>query len=82
MIDVTCPACDITYHADEAHIGRGLQCKVCGKILQVERPPSSLSNPGREVLDRIILGDRPKPAIYDHLKTGHRETHSGTLTPA
>ena len=26
------------------------------------------------------LSDHPKPAIYDHLKTGHMETHSGTLT--
>jgi hypothetical protein len=28
------------------------------------------------------LSDHPKPAIYDHLKTGHMETHSGTLTTA
>jgi hypothetical protein len=28
------------------------------------------------------LSDHPKPAIYDHLKTGHMETHSGTLTAA
>ena len=37
MIDTTCPACDIIYHADEAHLGRGFRCKVCGKILRVER---------------------------------------------
>ena len=29
-----------------------------------------------------ILSDHPKPAIYDHLKTGHTETYSGTLTTA
>jgi hypothetical protein len=29
-----------------------------------------------------ILSDHPKPAIYDHLKTGHMETYSGTLTAA
>jgi hypothetical protein len=28
------------------------------------------------------LSDHPKPAIYDHLKTGHMETSSGTLTTA
>jgi hypothetical protein len=28
------------------------------------------------------LSDHPKPAIYDHLKTGHMETYSGTLTAA
>jgi hypothetical protein len=36
VIDITCPSCDITYHADENHIGRGFRCKVCGKILAVE----------------------------------------------
>ena len=29
-----------------------------------------------------VLSDHPKPAIYDHLKTGHMETPSGTLTAA
>jgi hypothetical protein len=57
VIDVTCPACVIIYHADEAHIGGGFRCKVCGKILRVERLPSYVSNPGREVLDSIIAGD-------------------------
>jgi hypothetical protein len=37
VIDITCSACDITYHADETHLGKGLRCKVCGKILLVER---------------------------------------------
>ena len=37
MVDITCPSCDIIYHADETHIGRGFRCKVCGKILRVER---------------------------------------------
>ena len=31
-------------------------------------------------LDSTCLSDHPKPAIYDHLKTGHMETHPGTLT--
>ena len=30
----------------------------------------------------LVLSDHPKPAIYDHLKTGHTETPSGTLTTA
>lgn len=30
----------------------------------------------------FTLSDHPKPAIYDHLKTGHMETYSGTLTTA
>lgn len=38
MIDITCPACNITYHADETHLGRGFRCKVCGKIIRVEHP--------------------------------------------
>jgi len=29
-----------------------------------------------------VLSDHPKPAIHDHLKTGHMETDSGTLTAA
>ena len=37
MIDITCSACDIIYHAEETHLGKGFRCKVCGKILLVER---------------------------------------------
>ena len=33
-------------------------------------------------IDVSLLSDHPNPAIYDHLKTGHMETHSGTLTTA
>ena len=36
MIDITCPSCNITYHADETHIGKGFRCKVCGRIIRVE----------------------------------------------
>jgi hypothetical protein len=60
VIDITCPSCDITYHADENHLGRGFRCKVCGKILRVERPPSSLSNRGPEILNRIITESESK----------------------
>lgn len=37
MIDITCPRCETIYHADENHIGRAFRCKVCGKVLLVER---------------------------------------------
>jgi hypothetical protein len=49
VVDITCPACDITYHADENHLGRGFRCKVCGKILRVERPELA-SIPLQEVM--------------------------------
>jgi hypothetical protein len=47
VIDITCSACDIIYHAEETHLGKGFRCKVCGKILLVERqeiPPSLLQD--------------------------------------
>ena len=46
-------------------------------------PYSKLRGPYGELVQTVpALSDHPKPAIYDHLKTGHMETYSGTLTAA
>ena len=37
VIDITCPACNTIYHADETCIGLEIRCRVCGRILRVER---------------------------------------------
>jgi ribosomal protein S27E len=35
MIDIPCPGCDQTYHADEGHAEREFQCLTCGRRLRV-----------------------------------------------
>src|SRR5579862_3021954 len=37
VIDIECPACNTIYHADETCIGLEIRCRVCGRILRVER---------------------------------------------
>jgi hypothetical protein len=57
VIDVTCPACEIIYHADESQIGQGFHCKVCGRVLLVEHQSFPLSADGRKVLEHVIARD-------------------------
>ena len=62
MIDITCPACDIIYHADETHIGRGLRCKVCGTILLVERQSLGPTAPRQvEHVSATVAGRESSP---------------------
>lgn len=42
MIHITC-ACGETYHADETHIGRAIECSRCGRILAIQAPTASAS---------------------------------------
>ena len=47
MIDITCPACNTIYHADQTQIGLDIRCRVCGRSVRIERQriaPSLLNN--------------------------------------
>ena len=38
MLTLHCE-CGETYYSEERHIGRGITCKKCGRLLRVERRP-------------------------------------------
>ena len=45
MLKVRCPVDGEEYHADEAHIGKNIKCRKCGKIISIERPTPAPVSP-------------------------------------
>lgn len=56
--------CGEEYRADDAHVGRSIRCRKCGRIHQILPPPVEVhhSQPPRSATDRAESPSRQKPA--------------------